>query len=141
MYQITEDAGGIEVDKQAVLTGLQAYNYSKLPEAIRDNYQQINLYVRDAEGVIRGGLLSSYRWDYVEVHILWLDDSLRYGGYGSKLLNIIDAKARELNCKLIKLDTFSFQALDFYKKNGFQVYGQIDDVAGGNTHYYLMKRL
>ncbi|WP_442601844.1 GNAT family N-acetyltransferase [Paenibacillus sp. KN14-4R] len=141
MLHITEDNGGVPIDRQEVIKGLRAFNYSHISEAIRDNSQEINLYVRDEEDVIRGGLLASYHWDFLEVHILWLDESVRGGRYGSKLLSIIEAKARELNCVLIKLDTLSFQALDFYKKNGFTVYGQIDDVAGGNTHYYLMKRL
>lgn len=38
----------------------------------------------------------------------------------------------------IKLDTLSFQALDFYLKEGFQVYGTIEN-AGSHTHYYLKK--
>ncbi|MCR8643612.1 GNAT family N-acetyltransferase [Paenibacillus sp. N1-5-1-14] len=141
MFHITEDSGGVPQDRQEIIKGLRAFNYSNMPEHLRDRGGEINLYVRDDEGTIRGGLLASFHWDFIEVHILWLDEAVRGERYGTKLINVIEAKARELNCVLIKLDTLSFQALDFYKKNGFTVFGQIDDVAGGNTHYYLQKRL
>ncbi|PRX72564.1 hypothetical protein B0G52_105117 [Cohnella sp. SGD-V74] len=46
--------------------------------------------------------------------------------------------ARKKKCDFIKLDTLSFQALEFYLKEDFQIYGTIEN-AGGHTHYYLKK--
>lgn len=43
-------------------------------------------------------------------------------------------------CDFIKLDTLSFQALDFYLKQGFEVFGTIHN-AGSYSHYYLTKEL
>ncbi|PGZ07516.1 GNAT family N-acetyltransferase, partial [Bacillus thuringiensis] len=37
--------------------------------------------------------------------------------------------------------TLSFQALDFYKKNGYQVFGSIDNVGRDFEQYYLKKDL
>ena len=48
--------------------------------------------------------------------------------------------AIEKGCRLINLDTFSFQAPDFYKKHGYKVIGVSEDPKGHN-HYYLEKRL
>ena len=44
-------------------------------------------------------------------------------------------------CKNAHLDTLSFQALDFYKKYGYIVFGQIADLPPGHTRYYLRKTL
>lgn len=41
------------------------------------------------------------------------------------------------NYDFIKVDTLSFQVLDFYKKNEYQVYGSIDNVGRNFEHYYL----
>lgn len=70
-----------------------------------------------------------------------IDDTIRKYGYGTKLLAEIEKIAVEKECDFIKVDTLSFQALDFYKKNGYQVYGSIDNVGRDYTHYYLKKDL
>jgi hypothetical protein len=39
----------------------------------------------------------------------------------------------------IHLETTSFQALDFYLKNGYEVFGQLEGKPAGHTWYYLKK--
>lgn len=46
--------------------------------------------------------------------------------------------AKEKLCDFIKVYTLSFQALDFYKKEGFEIYGVIKN-AGRHKHYYHEK--
>ncbi len=74
----------------------------------------------------------------MEVQYLFVEEQLRKLGYGKKLLYAAEKIAKEKACDFIKLDTLSFQALDFYKKLGFEVYGEIQN-AGRHTHYYLKK--
>jgi ribosomal protein S18 acetylase RimI-like enzyme len=62
-------------------------------------------------------------------------------GYGKKLLEMAEDFAIERKCKLVKLDTFSFQAPEFYKKQGYEVYGTVENFPEGFNHYYLLKRL
>jgi signal transduction histidine kinase len=49
--------------------------------------------------------------------------------------------AKERGYTHIILETFSFQALPFYQKLGFVVYGQLDDFPPGHTRYSLKKKL
>jgi GNAT superfamily N-acetyltransferase len=142
MYQILEDNGENIEGKNQVIAGLKQYNRNYIPEHLRDQYQVVNYYVQDEEsGQVCGGMIGRNFWDIFAIDILWLDEKLRKHGYGSKLIQMAEDKARELKCSMIKLDTLSFQALGFYQKHGFEVYGQIEGVAGEYTHYYLVKKL
>lgn len=77
-------------------------------------------------------------WNWLEIHYLFVDEAFRKSGYGAKLLNEAEKIAKEKQCEFVKLDTLSFQALDFYIKQGYEVYGQIEN-AGRHTHYYMKK--
>jgi ribosomal protein S18 acetylase RimI-like enzyme len=49
--------------------------------------------------------------------------------------------AREKDCVGIWLDTFSFQAPEFYKKLGFSECGEILDYPLGHKRHFFQKRL
>jgi GNAT superfamily N-acetyltransferase len=72
---------------------------------------------------------------------LWVSEELRGGGLGAHLLGTAEAAARERGCGAVWLDTFSFQAPDFYKKPGYRQFGQLDDFPPGHAHHFLWKPL
>ena len=43
--------------------------------------------------------------------------------------------------KLIHLDTFDFQAKEFYKKQGYVVFGKLDDCPENHCRYFMKKLL
>ncbi len=49
--------------------------------------------------------------------------------------------AKEKGCRLILLDSFSFQAPEFYKKHGYREYGVVEDHPKGHSQHFLEKRL
>ncbi|GIO41595.1 GNAT family N-acetyltransferase [Paenibacillus apis] len=117
------------------------FNANQLPDNIKDNYEEINLNVKDPEGNIIAGILSVFCWTWLEVDILWVDENYRGQGYGSRLLIEVEKIAKDKGCTFIKLNTFSFQAPDFYKKHGYKVIAAIDNAPKGHKHYYLIKEL
>lgn len=117
------------------------FNANQLPDNIKDNYEEINLNVKDPEGNIIAGILSVFCWTWLEVDILWVDENYRGQGYGSRLLIEVEKIAKDKGCTFIKLNTFSFQAPDFYKKHGYKVIAVIDNAPKGHKHYYLIKEL
>ena len=70
-----------------------------------------------------------------------IDEDIRKSGFGTKLLLEVEKMALEKECDFIKVDTLSFQALGFYEKNGYQVFGSLDNVGRDYKHYYLKKDL
>jgi GNAT superfamily N-acetyltransferase len=77
----------------------------------------------------------------LEVGVLWLDAPLRRLGYGSRLLRRAEADARAAGCARVELHTFSFQARPFYEKQGYRVFGQLDDYPPGASAYWMVKEL
>ncbi|WP_449621757.1 GNAT family N-acetyltransferase [Robertmurraya sp. Marseille-Q9965] len=127
--------------KNHIHNELYRFNLEHFPEDLRGRYEQVNLYIKGENDEIRGGILGEICWNWLEIHTFMIDEDIRKDGHGTKLLNEIEKIARERNCDFIKVDTLSFQALGFYEKNGYQVYGSIDNVGRDFTHYYLKKDL
>ena len=121
--------------------GLFHYNLAHFPDDLKGRYEQIQLVLQDDNGAIRGGLYGEVCWNWLEIHSLLIDEELRKFGYGTKLLLEIEQIAVERKCDFIKVDTLSFQALAFYEKQGYQVFGTIDNVGRHFQHYYLTKDL
>lgn len=101
----------------------------------------MNLCLKDDNGDIVAGINSAICWNWMEISILWVDDNYRSQGYGKRLLEEAEKVARAKKCTFIKLDTFSFQAPEFYKKYGYKVIATIEDAPLGSKHFYYKKDL
>jgi len=77
----------------------------------------------------------------LHIDLLWVKDELRGRGYGHHLLTLAEQEARQRGAKNAYLDTFSFQAPDFYKQHGYQVFGELQDFPPGHQRYFLTKQL
>ncbi|MGN7478761.1 GNAT family N-acetyltransferase [Solibacillus silvestris] len=128
-------------DKQYINDELYKFNLKHFPKDLRGKYEEVCLFLKDDNGTVRGGILSEICWNWMEIHTFMIDEDIRNTGYGTKLLTELEKIAAEKECDFIKVDTLSFQALDFYKKNGYQVFGRIDNVGRDFKHYYLKKDL
>jgi GNAT superfamily N-acetyltransferase len=99
------------------------------------------IFVRNEEGALEAGV-SAYGWGGTcEVELLWVAEHRRGDGLGTRLMAAVEEEARRVGCNKIILDTFSYQAPDFYKKLGFEITSTIEDFPVGHTHYLLVKRL
>ena len=95
----------------------------------------------DAEDRLIGGA-NGYQWgDAFTVSYLWLEPDWRGQDIGTQLMNSIEQDAIERGCKQLYLDTYSFQAIDFYRKLGYDVIGTLENFPTPHTHYFLKKNL
>ncbi|MFS2156096.1 GNAT family N-acetyltransferase [Pseudomonas sp. Pseusp122] len=128
-----------EEDYLAILTPLRAYNVSQAGDAGAEKFA---LLVRDEHThEVLGGLYGKllYRWMFIE--LLAVPEQTRSQGTGSRLMGMAEELAREKNCVGIWLDTFDFQAPDFYRKHGFTEFGQLQDYPPGHQRLFFQKRL
>jgi GNAT superfamily N-acetyltransferase len=125
-------------DAAVVLRGLREFNEVRLGPA---DEQPVRIVVRDGDGRIVGGLLGHTRWSWLYVGTLWVADSVRGQGWGTKLMNAAEELARSRGCTHVSLDTFEYQARPFYEKLGYKLFGTLEDYPPGYRQFYLTKKL
>lgn len=104
-------------------------------------YQLLSVYLRNSQNEIVGGLTGKTFWNWLHVEYLWVHDSERKNGIGTQLMLAAEKEAISRVCLGSTLDTFSFQALDFYKGLGYTVVGSLDGYSGVHQRHYLKKQL
>jgi ribosomal protein S18 acetylase RimI-like enzyme len=87
------------------------------------------------------GLLGHTLWNGFFISALWVAEAVRRKGIGRQLMARAEELAMQNGCDHIHLDTFDFQAREFYVKNGFHLFGTIEDYPIGHKRYYLIKKL
>lgn len=105
------------------------------------NYTPLAVFLRNAEGQIVGGLRGLTVWGWLFVSQLWVAADLRGQDYGTRLMEAAEREAMTRGCHAAYVDTFSFLALDFYRKVGYTVFGTLEDFPKGHTRYFLKKVL
>ncbi|MFB6366109.1 GNAT family N-acetyltransferase [Paenibacillus elgii] len=136
-YHLERVASGSD-EHGFVRNQLLAYNLKNVDAS----FETINFVVKNENQEIIGGLFSRRFGEGIFVEMLWVDEGSRKSGLGSRLLEEIEQAGRQQDVKLIYLDTFSFQAPDFYKKHCFEVFGTLEDFpVQGCTKYFLKKTL
>jgi GNAT superfamily N-acetyltransferase len=99
-------------------------------------------FLRDPDGTVCGGVYGfygSFGWLYIDT--LWVSKELRGAGHAIRLMQQIESEAAAHGCTGAYLNTFSFQAPDFYKKLGYTVFGELEDFPTGYTRLFLRKKL
>jgi GNAT superfamily N-acetyltransferase len=136
--QITIEPDPALEARRVVEEGLLAFNVEVIgdPRSVA-----VGVFVRGETGVVRGGLTGRIRWEWLYIEKFWLPASLREQGLGSRLLREAEAFALERGCRGAYIDTFEYQALPFYQKQGYELFGVLEDYPPGYRQYYLRKRL
>ena len=136
LFLSTEAAPGPE-DRQVLLDGLNAYNRR---HAVEPDSRPVSVFLRDGSGSVRGGLLGSIGWGWLYVELLWVAEDLRALGWGRRLLEAAEAQARLAGCRGAYLNTLGFQAPALYERQGYEVFGVLEDQPPGSRRIWLQKR-
>ena len=102
---------------------------------------EVVAFVRDPEGTVIAGI-SGWAWGGVlRIQYLWVHEDWRRQHLGTRLLQAAEEEGSRRGCRQVSLDTYSFQALSFYQKLGYEVFGMLNNDPIGHQHYYLRKQL
>ncbi|AKN75526.1 biotin transporter BioY [Streptomyces sp. PBH53] len=102
----------------------------------------LHVWALDSAGDLAGGLVGHTWTTWLHITYLWVDARHRGAGLGTRLLAEAERIARaDRGCAAARLETWDFQAPDFYRRQGYEVVGVIPDYPPGITEYTLTKRL
>lgn len=137
-YIIRESSSEQEAD--LIVDRIVEYNLSKVPGKQEVPLLCINRVIEDTNGEIIAGILSNmYCWNCIYIDVLWVKEEYRKDGLGTKLLKELEKIAKEKDCHLIHLDTFDFQAKDFYIRHGYEIFGVLDQCPENHKRYFMKK--
>ena len=97
---------------------------------------------REEDGQLIALLHAQQVLENIHVKALVVDKEHQKKGLGASLLAELEEKATEAGVSSITLSTKSYQARDFYIKQGYEIYASLEDVPQkGVTKYHFIKRL
>ena len=100
-----------------------------------------HLVLRDHDGNIVGGVITSAKIRVMFLEVLWVDDAYRDLGYGRDLVLEAERIGSEKGYISSQVWTFDFQAPEFYQSIGYEVIWVYDGYTDGITEIVLKKRL
>lgn len=138
IYLISIEDQPSKADTQTLIRNLVSYNDT---QAEKENWRGLALFIRNSRGEIMGGISGHTHWGWLFIGHLWVAEKLRGQGYGTNLMVQAEQEAAHRGCRHAYLDTFDFQALGFYEKLGYEVFGFLEDFPADHRRYFLRKRL
>lgn len=135
----TDDFKSAKDGYQAVLEGLGRNIVRKTGNPELGTTVQI--FIRDKENKVVGGVIGQVFGGWLYVSLLWVEESLRNKGNGTRLLKMIENEAVKFGCKYAHLDTYSFEAKPFYEKHGYTLFATLDSYPEGHCKHFLKKKL
>ena len=131
-FRVTSD--GNEQDIQEIHAMLKEFNFSH-----REKSEDVPLgiFLEDENKKKLAGLTGETFGNWLCIRYLFVDESLRGQGIGRKIIEAAECEAKKRGCKYVFVDTFSFQAPDFYRKLGYKEVFTLEEYPyTGKRHYY-----
>lgn len=114
------------------------YN-SEYLETVNESF--VAIFVKDKEEASVAGITGKIFGLWLEIEFLFVDEDQRGSGLGSKLLTSFEKEAMVLGCKYAFLNTFDFQAKDFYPRYGYKFAFELQNYPISGTNSFFTKEL
>jgi GNAT superfamily N-acetyltransferase len=104
-------------DIQVLIHGITDYAKQQRGFDALDFYA---FFIRDENNTIVGGCNGGTLYGGLHIDSLWVSDTIRNKGWGTKLVNAVLTYGKEKNCNFATVNTMDWEALGFYQKLGFK---------------------
>jgi len=136
IYTISYEANPHADDVQILGNGIMEYAKLKKGHKPIDFFA---FFIRDENNKIQGGCNGCNFYGCLYIDQLWLTESLRGQGYGTKLVLAAEKLSKENGCTFSTANTMDWEALDFYKKLGYHVEFERRGFLKDSVFYFLRK--
>ena len=129
---------GNEDDAEVIENGIETYS-----EAYEPEYENVGFYKKlvDKGGRFAAGVIADTdKGAYGFVEALLVEEPLRLQGLGSYLLKEAEEFAKENGASMVLTNAGDWN-VDFFKKNGYLLRGELKDVPKGHDCYELYKMI
>jgi ribosomal protein S18 acetylase RimI-like enzyme len=130
---VHDDSAVSELRDKLVAHNMAATGYAE--------YKPLGCFLRSTEGELEAGIYGFSWGGYAMVEWLWVAPSLRQAGLGGQLLQAVETEVGTRGCQVIRVNTHTFQAPDFYRKLGYEQIGYAEDTPLGHGEVFFAKRL
>lgn len=137
-FKITYENSSSLSDLKFLQEKVSEYNFSQIGQY---EYKSLTIFMRDHHDKIIGGIDGMTGLGWLHIASFWVANNIRGSGYGKKLIAAMEMEAISRGCHGAYVFTYDFQALPFYQKVGYSIYGQLEDFPVNHTRYFLQKKL
>ena len=124
--------------RETILSGIKAHNNALLgPTDRRDLFIPLT----DAAGKVEGGLVGYTGRGWLYVEMLYVPEHLRRQGLAGVLLQRAEDEAKARGCTGAYIDTINPQARRAYERQGYEIFGTLDNFTGDFSITWLKKKL
>jgi len=137
-----------ETQREAISFHLRGFNrannaaFYQARDRPENAVKPLNFLAYDAEGAIVGGLIAETQFLWLKIAVMAVAEHARRRGVGRKLVELAEQEAVARRCRHAYVDTFDYQAPDFYRKLGYQLVGKLDNWdSHGHAKCFFTKQL
>ncbi|HCX3367513.1 GNAT family N-acetyltransferase [Fluoribacter dumoffii] len=123
-------------DVQILTNGIKAYAKQEKGFESLDFFA---CFIRDADNSIVGGCSGGTLYGGLHVDNLWVSESIRHQGWGTKLMQKALKYGNEKDCAFATVNTMDWEAIEFYKKLGFKLEFERHGFQKNSIFYFLRK--
>jgi ribosomal protein S18 acetylase RimI-like enzyme len=128
-----------EGDIRVLSEGLERFNRASAVGGARLKIP-IAVWMR-RDGQVVGGAYGDTHYGWLYLSLLWVDEALRRSGWGRRLVVEFEAEGVARGCHGAWVDTYGFQAPDFYQRLGYQEFGRLSEFPPGSARLFYWKPL
>lgn len=122
----------------AIIQPLREYNFSHIGGS---NAKPLVITIRNNENKVMGGYWGGTDFGWLTTSLLIVPEELRGLGFGTQIMQTAEQEAIARGCHGSRLDTFEFQAREFYEKLGYNCFGTLTDYPIGFSRFFMQKSL